>query len=111
MSASLNWIAWKVAIGFPNCTLSLAYSTASSRAARPIPQAWAPMPIRPASRPESICLNPWPGFPSRFSAGTSASSKTSSAVPEARSPIFSSTFPIRNPGVFFRSTIRLMIAR
>jgi len=68
------------------------------------------MPILPASKPESICLNPCPGFPRRFSAGTSASSKINSAVPEARSPIFSSTFPMRNPGVFFRSTIRLIIA-
>ena len=59
--------------------------------------------------PEEICRNPWPGFPRRLSAGTSASSKTSSAVPEAKIPIFSSTFPTLKPGVFFKSTIRLMI--
>ena len=33
MSASLNWIAWKLAIGWPNCLRTLEYLIASSSAA------------------------------------------------------------------------------
>ena len=30
MLASLFWISWKLAMGLPNCTRSLAYCTAAS---------------------------------------------------------------------------------
>jgi len=44
-------------------------------------------------------LNPIPSSPSRWSAGTSTSSKISSRVSEARHPSLSSFFPARNPGI------------
>jgi hypothetical protein len=46
-----------------------------------------------------VSANPPSSAPSWFSAGTSASSKTSSQVSEARTPSFSSFLPVRKPGV------------
>src|SRR3990172_1203872 len=44
-------------------------------------------------------LNPSPSAPTRFAAGTRASSKRTSDVSEARCPILSSFFPEETPGV------------
>ena len=50
MSASMYWMAWNSAIGLPNCTRSLGVARAPPRsAARPMPTAQAPMPMRPRS--------------------------------------------------------------
>jgi hypothetical protein len=55
------------------------------------------MPMRPASSVFMKLTKPSPSVPSRFSAGTSTSSKISSAVSDARQPSLSSFFPDRKP--------------
>ncbi len=84
MSAIMNWIAWCIAIGTPNWTRSLEYSTANSKAARPMPVAIAATPGRVRSSVIIASLKPWFSSASRFSAGTSTSSKEMVAVLEAR---------------------------
>ena len=49
-------------------------------------------------------MKPWPGCPSRFSLGTTASSKISSRVSLARQPILSCFLPARTPRVLGRSS-------
>ena len=49
-------------------------------------------------------LNPSPSSPSRFAAGTRASSKTSSPVVDPLIPIFGSTRATSNPGVSASTT-------
>ena len=56
MSASRNATAWCSKIGTSKATLSLAYFTAASSAARAMPTDCAAMPIRPASRLDSAIL-------------------------------------------------------
>ncbi len=55
------------------------------------------MPMRPASRVCMKLMNPMPSSPSRFSSGTSTSSKISSRVSEARHPSLFSFFPALKP--------------
>ena len=86
MSAIMNWIAWCIAIGTPNWTLSLEYSAAYSKAARPMPTAIAETPGRVRSRVIIASLKPLFSSPSRFSAGISTSSKEMVAVLEAAGP-------------------------
>ena len=57
--------------------------------------------MRPPSRICRLLMKPWPSSPSRFSAGTRQSVKTTSDVSLARMPILFSFFPGRNPGVPF----------
>ena len=57
-SASFHWMAWKSAIGCPNCFRSSAYVTDSSSAARAIPMAWALIPMRPPSSAIIAILKP-----------------------------------------------------
>ena len=90
MSAIMNWIAWCIAIGTPNCTRSLEYSVANSNAARAMPVAMAATPGRVRSRVIIASLKPLFSSPSRFSAGTSVSLKVMVAVLDARWPILSS---------------------
>lgn len=99
MSAIIHWMAWKELMERPNCLRCLAYRTASSRHALEMPMAWDAMPMRPLSRALMATLNPSPGLPMRFSFATRQSSKMSSTVLEARSPILSSRDPTENPGV------------
>ena len=59
------------------------------------------MPIRP---PSSVCmaiLKPLPSLPSRFSLGTTQSSKIRSQVELPRIPIFFSCLPVEKPGKSF----------
>ena len=56
MFASIHWMAWKEEMGFPNCWRSWANFRAASKAALPIPRAWAAMPILPPSRVISAIL-------------------------------------------------------
>ena len=58
ISAILNAIACCAAIGFPNCSLSLLYSTASSKAPCAIPSACAAIPILPPSSVAIAILKP-----------------------------------------------------
>ena len=57
------------------------------------------MPSRPASRPASAILSPWPSSPRRRSAGTRTSSNTIVAVVEPIRPIFCSGVSALRPGV------------
>ena len=70
-----------------------------SHAASASPSAWAAIPIRPESRVIMKFVNPSPSLPSRFSAGTSTSSRISSRVSDERQPSLSSFFPERKPGI------------
>ena len=60
MSASWNWIAWKLAIGLPNCSRSCAYLKARSYAPCASPTPIAATEIRPPSRISRNCWNPLP---------------------------------------------------
>ena len=73
-------------------------------APRAIPSAKAAMEIRPPSSTARLSINPCPGLPSRFSAGTRQSLKMTSLVSLARSPSLFSFFPGRKPGVSFSTT-------
>ena len=92
----------------PNCFLSLTYLTQMSQAPSEIPQATAPIEIRPASSVCIIILKPWPSLPIRFSAGITQFSKIRSAVAEPLIPIFFSCLPNEKPGVSF-STMKVEI--
>ena len=54
MSASLNWVPWKVAIGTPNWRRAAEYASEASRQAWATPTDSAAMATRPLS---SICRN------------------------------------------------------
>ena len=110
LSASIHWIAWKSAIGFPNCCRSRAYLVDASRAAWAMPQAWLAMPMRPPSRAIIAILKPPPSSPSRALSGTKQRSSVRGTVLEARSPILSSALPGFIPG-FPRSTRKQEIPR
>ncbi len=86
-------------MGVPNCSRPAVKRSVWSRAPWARPSASAAMPIRPASSVFMKLTNPSPSSPSRFSAGTSASSRISSRVSDARHPILSSFLPARTPGV------------
>src|SRR3989441_379955 len=101
MSASMNWMPWNAAIGWPNCCRSFAYATAASSAAWPMPTAIAPVAGRVTSRVRIAILNPSPSSPSRWSTGTGQSVKWSATVGEARMPSFFSFLPTEKPGVPF----------
>ena len=111
MRASVNAIAWFSMILRPNCSRSLAYSSAYSYAARAIPSACAPTVGREASK---VCIAAWDLLflpsrtrarrssslslpPSTYSAGTRQSSRNTSAVCEARSPCFETFVPWAMP--------------
>src|SRR3954453_9438248 len=86
MSAIIACTSWKLAIGRPNCWLSLEYRTDAST------QPWQ-MPTQPEAtlkRPESSALmatlKPSPISPSIVSSPTSTSSSEISAVSDARRP-------------------------
>src|ERR1035438_7963516 len=96
MSASLNPIAWNSLIALPNCLRSLEYFTAASYAPCAIPSPSAAMEMRPPSSTRMASMNPSPSLPSRFSAGTSQSSKISSEVSLARRPSLFSFLPGAN---------------
>ena len=64
-----------------------------------MPSESAAMPMRPLSSVFMKLTKPWLSSPSRFSTGTSTSSKISSAVSDARQPSLSSFLPARNPGI------------
>jgi hypothetical protein len=51
MSASVNWVFWNSAIGWPNCWRSLVYRSASSRQRCAPPSEQAPMLMPPAVEP------------------------------------------------------------
>jgi len=87
MSASLVWIAWKLAIAWPNARRSLAYLSAISSApwARPTPIAATPM--RPMSSTRMNWRKPAPRGPSRLPSGTRQSLNVSGRVSEAFQPI------------------------
>ena len=80
-------MAWNLEIGLPNARRSFAYASAWSSApcARPTPIAATP--IRPMSSTCRNCLKPPPRGPSRFSSGTTQSSKLSGRVSDAFQPI------------------------
>src|SRR2546427_392400 len=84
MSASMNWMPWNAAIGWPNCCRSFAYAAAASSAAWPMPTAIAPVIGRVMSRVRIAILNPSPSSPSRCSIGTAQSVKWSATVGEQR---------------------------
>ena len=62
MSASLNWIAWKLPTGCPNCLRTAACSCAASRQKAAPPRLHAPMLMRP---PFTACSHETPSSPSR----------------------------------------------
>ncbi len=64
------------------------------------PRAWAAMPIRPPSRVSMAILKPLPSWPSRFSLGTTQSSKIRSQVARRGYPS-SSRLPMEKPGKSF----------
>ena len=101
MSASIHCTIWCWPIGTPKDLRSRAYATASSHAPAAIPTAWAAIPMRPPSSAPMAILKPMPSPASRFPTGTRQSSKTNSAVSEARRPSLSSTRGTPNPGVPF----------
>ena len=101
MSASMNWMPWNEAIGWPNCCRSFAYPVAASSAAWPMPTAIAPVIGRVMSSVRIAILNPSPSSPSRCSTGTAQSVKWSATVGEQRMPIFFSFLPTENPGMPF----------
>ena len=73
-------------MGRPKAIRVLAWSVASSRQARAQPSASAEMAMRPSSRVFRNCLNPWPGSPSRFAAGTRQLSNDKPCVSETCQP-------------------------
>ena len=97
ISASGNCTPWKRAIGPPNAIRWPAYSTAVSRAARAMPQAWAAMMMRPASSVERATFMPSPSTPSRVSAPISKPSNASSTVEEVWRPSFGISRPTVKP--------------
>ena len=64
-----------------------------------MPTAQAPMPMRPLSSTFSVSKKPLSMSPRRCSSPTVTSSKTSSVVSDARSPILWMILPVRNPGM------------
>ena len=70
----------------PKAERCFMYFTAWSTAACAMPTPIAAIAMRPPSSTCMACTNPCPRSPSRWSAGTRASSKISSAVSEACSP-------------------------
>jgi hypothetical protein len=86
MSASWNWIAWKLAIGRPNCCRSFAYAAARSYAPCASPTPIAATEIRPPSRISMNCRKPRPRSPRRLPSGTAQERKESSRVSDARQP-------------------------
>ena len=64
-----------------------------------MPSESAAMPMRPESSVRMKLVNPCPSAPTRFSTGTSTSSKISSRVSDARQPSLSSFLPARKPGI------------
>ena len=97
--ASLSWIAWWWAIGFPNASRSCAYRIAASNAACAIPTARAAMFTRPSSIPPMNCLKPRPSLPpSTDSTGVRKPSKTSSVDSTPLYPSFLSGRETVRPG-------------
>src|SRR4030042_2226198 len=68
--AILKAVAWNEAMGLPNWTLVLEYSTAYSRAARAMPIPAAPTAARVLSHVRRATMNPRPPRPRRLAAGT-----------------------------------------
>src|SRR5712692_2422617 len=113
MSASMKAIAWFSINARPNCLRSFAYWSANSKAARAMPRAWAPTIGRESSNVFNATDDRWcvpsraraslaSSFsipPSTFSSGMVQSSSSTSAVCEARMPIFLSFLPWRMPFV------------
>ena len=91
MSASMNWIAWWLAIGTPNWTRSLGVAERRTRARRGRSR-WPSRRSRDACgrASSSRCAKPPFSSPIRWSAGISTSGKVIVAVSEARWPILSS---------------------
>src|SRR5256885_12416051 len=73
---------WNLAMGWPNCSRSLAYLTAASSAAWLTPTERAACVMRPPSSVPVTCLKPPSTPPSSAAAGTCMSSKESAAVSE-----------------------------
>ena len=69
------------------------------RRKRPMPTDQAPMPMRPLSSTFSVSKKPLSMSPRRCSSPTVTSSKISSVVSEARSPILWIFLPVRKPGM------------
>src|SRR5262245_61692518 len=79
MLAHLCWMAWKLPIGLPNCSRTLAYSTLISSTRWAPPHISAHSPTLPRSAMRSSSFQPSPGAPSMRSAGTRTSFSTTSA--------------------------------
>ena len=86
-------------MGFPNCSLSLAYVIEAFIAPSAIPIESAPIEILPPSRIFMDWINPSPIFPRILFLWTRQLSKMTSAVSEALIPNLSSFFPPLKPGV------------
>jgi hypothetical protein len=84
-------------IGWSNCSRSVAYECAASKAPCASPTERAAIEIRPPSSVFLVCSHPSPASPSKRSAGIRQSSNWSSQVGEAFSPIFFQTFVTSNP--------------
>src|SRR6185369_12937184 len=81
-SAIIHCSAWKLLIFWLNWVRSVVYLVAKSMAARPIPRAREPIPIRPPVSSATAILKPSFSFPIMALAGTRQLSKISSQVEE-----------------------------
>src|SRR6218665_2831865 len=98
-SATMNCMPWNSRMRWPDWRRWLMKATASSKAARAIPSAWAATLGRDLFSEANRIFSPSPGWPSKLACGTRQPSNASVAVPDARMPILSSRRSTDRPGV------------
>mmetsp|Transcript_15286 Transcript_15286/g.37815 ORF Transcript_15286/g.37815 Transcript_15286/m.37815 type:complete len:250 (-) Transcript_15286:355-1104(-) len=101
MSARWPCMSWNVPTGRLNWRRSCTYGATTSRHACMMPTGPAASTRRSRSRPLMSTAAPWFTPPSTLSAGTTQSSKMSSAVFEPRMPSLSSLRPVLKPAIVF----------
>ena len=105
ISASVFCTLWRAISGLPKVSRSRHHPRVRSRQRCALAYAWTARPIRSETKAAAIWKKPVFSAPIRFSAGTRASLKDSSAVSEERQPILSSLRLTSKPGVPFSTTI------
>ena len=97
---------WFLYSGFLNCSRTIRYLRAISKAPSAMPSAWAAMPMRPPSRVFSAAAKPMPGGVIMLATGTCTSLKCSSLTMALRMPMVLWRSPMEKPGVL-RSTTKV----
>ncbi len=105
ISANMNPMAWKLAMGWPNCLRLSDHFLAVSQASRAMPTAAEATPARVRLKVFMAMRKPMFSLPTTFSTGTATSLYSISTWQEARWPILGSSRPMVTPGVSAGTTM------